>query len=414
MRKLALVLVGTLALLMAVAACGSDPTPTPTPQPTATPVPPTPTPTAMAMADDPTATPTPEPTVDPFEAEWDALIEAAKEEGEIVAFICCGVGRGLNIRNVLGVFEERYGVKVVNSTGSSREQWDRVQAEREAGRYDLDVWMGGLRTSNARLLPGGALAPLKPLIIHPEALDEDAFHGGINYVDPEAQYVRPFAANASAAQFSYNTDNVNPNEISSYWDLLDPKYKGRIVFQGWHIAGVTQSTAFFYWHPDLGKEYIERLHREMDPTIAPDARTAGEWTALGQFDICFLGCEQDDLEAEGLPVSEFTGELAEGSKLSTGGNTLMAMANAPNPNAQKLFVNWWLTKEGQTLMQQADLPMGGQDSTRIDIPKDDVLPSNRRDPNKNYLYDEIDPDFPAKLDEAITWTQGLYDELGLR
>ena len=362
---------------------------------------------------EPTATPT--AAMAAWEVEWEALKQAAAEEGELVAFICCNVGRGLNIRGILEVFENKYGVKVINSTGSSREQWDRVQAEREAGKYELDVWMGGLRTSNSRLLPGGALAPLKPLIIHPEALDEDAFFGGINYVDlPDHQYVRPFAANASAAEFSYNTNNVNPDEISSYWDLLDPKYKGRIVFQPWHIAGVTQTTAFFYWHPDLGTEYIERLHREMDPKIAPDARTAGEWTAIGQFDICFLGCEQDDLADEGLPVAEFTGGLKEGSRLSTGGNTVMAVDTPPNPNAQKLFVNWWLTKEGQTLMQQAELPDGGRDSLRLDIPKDDVLPANLRNPNKNYIYDEIDPNFPAKLDEAITWVQGFYDEMGLR
>ena len=404
--SVSIVFVVLFALL--VAACGSDPTATP--RPTATPVP---TPTAMEPSMEPEPTPTPAPAE--WEVKWGALKEAAAEEGELIAFMYSGLGRALNIRGILGVFEDKYDVKVVNSSGSSREQWDRVKAEREAGTFGLDIWMGGLRPSNSRLLPAGALAPLKPLIFHPETLDEDAFYGGINYVDlPDHQYVRVFGANASGAEFSYNINNVNPDEIDSYWDLLDPKYKGRIVFQGWSVAGVTQTTAFFYHHPDLGPEYMRRLHVEMDPVIAPDARTAGEWTALGVYDICFLSCEQSDLEAEGLPMREFTGSLAEGSRLSTGGNALMAVDTPANPNAQQLFVNWWLTKEGQTLMQQADLPNGGHDSTRIDIPKDDVLPANRRDPNKTYIYSEIDEDFPLKLEEAISWTQELYNELGLR
>ena len=404
--SVSIVFVVLFALL--VAACGSDPTATP--RPTATPVP---TPTAMEPSMEPEPTPTPAPAE--WEIKWEALQQAAAEEGELVAFMYPFLGRALNTRGMLGVFEDKYDVKVVNSSGSSREQWDRVQAEREAGKFGLDIWMGGLRTSNSRLLPAGALAPLKPLIFHPEALDEDAFFGGINYVDlPDHQYVRVFGANASGAEFSYNINNVDVSEIDSYWDLLDPKYEGRIVFQGWSVAGVTQTTAFFYHHPDLGPEYIRRLHVEMDPVIAPDARTAGEWTALGVYDICFLGCEQTDLEAEGLPMREFTGGLAEGSRLSTGGNALMAVDTPANPNAQQLFVNWWLTREGQTLMQQANLPDGGQDSTRIDIPKDDVLPANRRDPNKNYIYSEIDEDYPLKLEEAISWTQELYNELGLR
>ena len=111
--------------------------------------------------------PTPTAEVPEWEMKWAALQEAAAQEGQLVGFLCCGVGGGLNIRGVLEVFEDKFNIEVVNSTGSSREQWDRVQAEREAGRYTLDVWMGGLRTSNSRLLPAGALAPLKPLIFHP-------------------------------------------------------------------------------------------------------------------------------------------------------------------------------------------------------------------------------------------------------
>ena len=68
-------------------ACGADPTPTPVPTPTPTPVPEptaTPVPGATAMpAPEPTATPTPD-AMAAFKEEWDALIAAAKQEGELV------------------------------------------------------------------------------------------------------------------------------------------------------------------------------------------------------------------------------------------------------------------------------------------------------------------------------------------
>jgi ABC-type Fe3+ transport system substrate-binding protein len=58
---------------------------------------------------------------------------------------------------------------------------------------------------------------------------------------------------------------------------------------------------------------------------------------------------------------------------------------APHPNAAKVFINWYLSRKGQTAMQKdmakfADAP----DSLRIDIPKDDVAPNNRRVAGVNY------------------------------
>ncbi len=349
-----------------------------------------------------------------FEEKWKDLIKAAQKEGKVVAFICCSVGRGSRVRDVMGHFEKKFGIKVINSTGSSREQWERVRAERRVGRYSLDIWMGGLRTSTSRLLPAKALRPLKPLIFHPEILDESAWYAGINYVDPQHQYVLPFAANARAASIMYNTKLVNEKEIQSYWDLMDPKWKGKIVFESFALAGQAQTTAFFFLHPKIGPKWLRELHSKMKPTIAPNDRTAGEWTAIGRFQLCLLSCDGRNLERQGLPVKRFDRPLKEGATLSTGGNALMAMANAPHPNAQKLFVNWWLTREGQTLMQKADGPGSGQDSLRIDIPKDDVDPVDRRRPGVTYIYDEADPDFSENLEKAMAYIRQVYSELKLR
>ena len=77
-----------LALLLV--ACGADPTATPTSEPTATPLPgatPTPTPDEAAL----------------FQIEWDALIEAAQAEGDLI--LVFGGAAGRNFRPIAAVFE---------------------------------------------------------------------------------------------------------------------------------------------------------------------------------------------------------------------------------------------------------------------------------------------------------------------
>ena len=137
--------VGLAVVASLIAACGADPTATPRP---------TPTPDAAAV----------------FQTEWDRLLAAAQAEGEVVTFISGSLGRS-DLKDLLPRFEDKYGIKVIFSTGSSRTNADKVLAERVAGKYTLDVWMGGSGTANTRLLPAGALRPMKPLLIHPEVLD---------------------------------------------------------------------------------------------------------------------------------------------------------------------------------------------------------------------------------------------------
>ncbi len=90
-----------------------------------------------------------------FDKEWAELLKKAQQEGKVVAFICCGIGRGIG--KYIGEFEKKFKIKVVFSTGSSRQQSDRVLAERRAGRYTLDVWMGGITSLNTRLIPAGVV-----------------------------------------------------------------------------------------------------------------------------------------------------------------------------------------------------------------------------------------------------------------
>lgn len=340
-----------------------------------------------------------------FEKEWGELRKRAQEEGEVVGFICCGIGR--SVGKLIGEFEEKYKLKVVFSTGSSGQQADRVLAERKAGVYSLDVWMGGITSANTRLLPANSVDPIGPLLIHPEVLDKKAWYGGEGplLMDPDRKYLVAFAGNGGlTSEITYNTKLVNPDEINSFWDLLNPKWRGKMVGRDPGSAGVGQSTAFYYMHPQIGPDFLRRLLTEMRVTIAPNARQAAEWLALGKYAICLFACGREvrALMEQGMPVrDELPKVLKEAPRIGVGGGAIWAMNRPPHPHAQKFFINWWLTRDGQLLMQRAD----GDDSLRVDIPKEMVNKSDRRLEGVDYWFPDRDPEFERKLGEALKFAR---------
>lgn len=90
---------------------------------------------------------------------------------------------------------------------------------------------------------------------------------------------------------------------------------------------------------------------------------------------------------QGLPIGQIV-ELKEGGTMTSGGGTISLIDKAPHPNAAKLFVNWLLSREGQLEFQRRN----GSDSLRVDIPKQNVLPENRRLDGVDY-FDGDDPKF---------------------
>jgi ABC-type glycerol-3-phosphate transport system substrate-binding protein len=93
-----------------------------------------------------------------------------------------------------------------------------------------------------------------------------------------------------------------------------------------------------------------------------------------------------------LPIDYLdTEDWKEGGSSSAAGGTLGITNRAPHPNAAKLFVNWFLSREGQTALQKYGRP-DAHNSRRIDIPKDDVDAYNRLDEGKKY-FDLAKPEY---------------------
>ena len=410
-------------LLVALVGCASQTAPAqPAAAPTTPPAAAAPTPTQQVAAPTATAVSQAAPTaaaVQPAaakptapaaaaanpDAEWDQLVQAAKKEGELVVFL--GRAGSRQLKDAFPVFEKKFGIKVTQVAGSGDDNADKVLAERSTGIFTGDVWMGGLTTINTRMLPASAFDPIEPQFILPEVKDRTAwFKGDYSWGDPDKKYTFLFAGSPTPL-LAYNTNLVDDNEIKSFYDLLDPKWKGKIVSRDPASAGTGGNTAYFYFQPQLGKDFLRRLFTEQNVTVVDDARQAAEWLALGKYALYVLGSGNDIDEAmgQGLPVKDNYGPFKEGARIAAGGAGSISIFNkAAHPNAAKLFVNWWLSREGQLTAMTAD-PL--DESLRTDIPADAVKADYRRKPGVDYSFLDAQPEVVANEDEMLAFMKGV-------
>ena len=144
----------------------------------------------------------------------------------------------------------------------------------------------------------------------------------------------------------------------------------------------------FYHTPELGPEFIRRLYAEMDVTITQEIRQATDWLGAGKFAICFFCSEILKAKGQGMPVDEFhTAQWKELRAISAGNmGSVVLPSHPPHPNAARVFVNWLLSREGQTALQRTtNTPTNSEESLRIDIPKDVVRSEVRRVDGIKYL-----------------------------
>jgi len=323
-----------------------------------------------------------------WKKDWEQTLAAARKEGQVNVYI-------YRYEGLLREFKREFpGINIVSVTGRGSQLTNRIMAERRAGKFIADVYSGGTNSLYNTLYKGKALDPLKPLLVLPEVTDLSHWFGKEHrYADPEGKYIFAFIGSPSNAQLAYNTTLVNPKEFRSYADVLNPKWKGKIVSLDPRDTGLGATMQFWYYSPELGPEYIKRFFGGMEITYAKNFRQMTDWLAQGKFAIC-MGCK-DSARAknQGLPVDDFdTNHWKEGSSFSAGGGSLSYMNQAPHPNAAKVFINWMLSRKGQIALQKLGDPDDPANSRRIDIPKDGIPAENRLQPGMKY-FDVVKPEY---------------------
>jgi len=333
-----------------------------------------------------------------WQAEWDKVVAEAKREGQL------GIVVEQIYHPVMETFRKKYPEIKFSEIGgpSTSERTQKVMAERRASLFLRDIYIGSPWNS----LGEGSYQlcdPIKSALILPEVKDESKWWKGKHrYDDPKGEYIFVYEGVIKSGTIVYNKNLINPQQIKSFWDFLNPKWKEKIVafdHKPNTVGNIADGLRLFNFHPQLGQEFIRRLYGEMDITLSRNYTQMLDWLAAGKFAFAFFTSPTETQTAivQGLPIANFPGpHFKEGGIVKHLIGVMCLMNKAPHPNAAKLFINWLLSKEGQISFQNTFVPrseglMGP--SLREDIPRDIIPATARRESCVNcmeYTHDMVD------------------------
>ena len=276
-------------------------------------------------------------TAPPAEAITPALIEAAKKEGKVVYYTSIDLPLAEKIAKA---FEAKFpGVAVrVERTGAER-LFQRIGQEYGSRIHAVDAVNSSDAAHFIVWKRNGWLAPYVPEDVAKYFPDEHKDADGL------------FASfRVGLCVIGCNTGLVKPEDRpKSFADLLDPKWKGKLVKAHPGYSG-TIMTATYQIARDLGWSYLEKLAQQNVMQVQ-SASDPSKKLALGERAVAADGNEYNlfQLKEAGRPIEPLY--ASEGSPLIIGPNGIFK--NAPNPNAARLFQNWCFTPECQQLVIDA-------------------------------------------------------------
>lgn len=291
-------------------------------------------------------------------SEWDAIVEAARKEGKVVA----SIPPSAELRRLMELsFTRQYGIGVefIPARGGSIIQ--RIVNEARAGVRYFDLHIGGTESVITGMLPENILDPVEPYFVLPEVKDPKQWWGGHLWADNAKQFLYVFVAYQTVSLWS-NPNLYKPAEFSSFDDLLNPKLRGKIGISDPRTPG-SGSSMWSYMLYMKGEEYLKRLVGQ-NLFVTRDLRLLAENLARGKIAVTsgigyseFLPFIKVNLPVTPLPVPK------EGLYVSGGYGHLTVLKNPPHPNAAKVFINWLLSRDGQEVFTRGM----GVGSRRFDI-----------------------------------------------
>lgn len=275
--------------------------------------------------------------------EWQKVAEAGQKEGKLSIY-ASGI-QPATVKALSDAFKARYGIAVDWITGQGASNLEKIKTEQASRAYNADLYFAGpglwVAARDAKVL-----APMKEL---PVTRETGVWRTHPHSFDPQGRLFVLGLDEVPVGGVSYfiNSKFVTADKEPKSWqDLLNPQWKGKILMFDPTIGGPGADLMVLLRRGGIvGIDYFEKLAKQ-NPGFIRGYREQVEAVNSGEYYIGIgdtFGLFAIPLVEAGAPLKK----MFPREGVSVPSMSFAQVANAPHPNAARLFVNWALTKEGQ-------------------------------------------------------------------
>jgi iron(III) transport system substrate-binding protein len=255
------------------------------------------------------------------------LVDAANKEGKVILYTALLLD---NEQIVAKEFNKRFpGVKVDIVRAPGGRLFTRIETEAAGNQLNADV---------VDMTDRGLMLRIQHLFADYEPPNAAAFN------NPAAVSKKFWPRSVQVYGLAYNPALVS-NPPATWQDLAKPEYKGKLGMVIAGSGGTTWSQVMFQ-RQTFGLDYWKAIAAQ-GPRLFESNGPLATAVVRGEVPVAMLLVNAAiPLERDGAPIKPVY--PTEG--LPATPNTTGLVKTAPHPNAAKLFLNWFLSIEGQNAM----------------------------------------------------------------